>query len=386
MEFEWENLITKETYLSEKPMIIHQGGTWSGKTIGILMAIVLWTSESKAGLTASVVAPSYPHLRRGAVKDFKDIMIDAGFWKRKYWNASTLTYKIGRSTIEFASIDSEAKAKSGKRDILFLNESIDIDYTIARHLINRTRLRTVIDYNPAFEFWAHEHYIGSTKTDFFRSTYIHNPKIPEHIREVIESYKETDKEYYKVYALGKTGSLSGRVFSNFRFVDSFPENCKWVCYGVDYGYTHDPTTLIKVGYAKGEIWVQELHHQTGVSIEKMERLFFENGLKKGLDEIVPDPSEKLGNDELAKKGWRIINLNSDIKYGIDLMKRRRINITQDSKFTKKEFRNYRYVKDREGNFINIPEDKMNHTIDPIRYVHLHKFAHEMETGRYSAHM
>ncbi len=116
-----------------------QGGTWAGKTYGIIPILVDYAARHR-NKVVTVTAETVPALKGGAIKDFKNVMRDTGRWFEERWNATDLHYTFATGTkIEFKSFDSVGKAQAaGKRDVLFINEAPYIAYEIADALIGRT--------------------------------------------------------------------------------------------------------------------------------------------------------------------------------------------------------------------------------------------------------
>ena len=96
--------------------------TSAGKTFGIL-PVLINIAASKPNTEISVVAESIPHLKRGALKDFKKIMLFTHRWYDAYFNRTDSKYTFPNgSYIEFFSADNDAKLRGARRDILYMNE------------------------------------------------------------------------------------------------------------------------------------------------------------------------------------------------------------------------------------------------------------------------
>ena len=144
---------TKKAWLSKPRYISSCGGTRSGKTFSNLQLLILVANTRK--VTISVVSETMPHLKRGAIRDFQNIM--GTEFDETRWNKTDAIYTFPNgSIIEYFSADSPAKVHGPARDILFLNEAQNISYDIARQLFVRTSERILIDYNPTHTFWVNE--------------------------------------------------------------------------------------------------------------------------------------------------------------------------------------------------------------------------------------
>jgi phage terminase large subunit len=361
--------------INKLPLIIQQGGTYSGKTYSIILALVAFLSKSKKPLTVSVVSCTFPHLKRGVLRDFADIAEKVGDLKE--WNKSDCIGKIGNSTIEFFSADNDGKVRGSKRDILFINEANLINYERYRQLSLRTRQTTILDYNPVSEYWLHSDVFPTLREKdyiFRRTTYKDNPRTPEKVMRDIESLKATNEQLYNVYALGKTGYATGLIFPKITLVDDFPEDAKKQCYGMDFGFTNDPTAVIRIGFLSGKLYLQELLYETHLTNRDISERFRGLGFNKRT-EIVADSAEPKSIEELRRLGWNVYPCSKkDIKYGIDLMQRYEICVTKDSLNLLKEFRNYAWKVDTNGKPMNVPIDSFNHGCDAIRYAIIHKLS------------
>lgn len=357
------------------PLVIQQGGTYSGKTYSILLSLIEYLKESKDSLTVSVVSCTFPHLKRGAMRDFADIMDKVGGLKD--WNKTDCIGHIGNSIIEFFSADNDGKVRGGKRDVLFVNEANLINYERFRQLSMRTRQTTIIDFNPVSEFWLHDQVLPGVQAGeylFRRTTYKDNPRTPDKVVKDIEALKLTDAQLYRVYALGKTGNISGLIFPNVTYVDQFPEEAKKQAYGLDFGFTNDPTALVRIGFLSGKLYLQELIYETGMTNPDISNRMKELGVSKRA-EIVADSAEPKSIEELRRMGWNVWpGTKREIVYGIDLVKRHPLCVTKDSLNLAKELRNYAWKVDASGRSLNVPIDAYNHGIDSVRYAVIHKLA------------
>lgn len=368
-----------------------QGGTSAGKTYGII-PILIDTAARRPRLRITVVAESIPAVKDGAVKIFKDVMFDTGRWFEARWISNPMEYTFGNgSVIQFKSFDTIGKAKaSGKRDILFLNEANHIPYEIADALMIRSK-ETWIDYNPDNEFWVHTEILQEHNSEFLLLTYKDNEALPPETLEdllikIEKAFHDSTKDWHnpdnikstywanwcKVYIEGEIGSLQGTVFQ-FKQVPTIPMEAELIGYGLDWGFTNDPTALTAVYRCNGELYLEELIYQTGLTnamiIAELVRLKVSKHKPIVADSAEPKSIQDLvdggyGNVEAAKKG------PDSIRNGIATLQEYPINVLSSSLNVIKELRNYRWEVDKAGKTTNNPIGKYNHAIDGIRYVAL----------------
>ena len=160
------------------------GGTRSGKTFANLQLIYELAALDKRPTLTSIVSETFPHLKRGAIRDFPIAIGD--YYDDRCWNKSDSTYTLPNgSVLEFFSADSPSKVHGPARDRLFLNEIQNIPYEIARQLFVRTKGLILMDYNPTATFWGNELVEPRPDCITIHSTYKDNALLsPEQIREI----------------------------------------------------------------------------------------------------------------------------------------------------------------------------------------------------------
>jgi phage terminase large subunit len=350
--------------------VVNCGGTRSSKTFSILQCLYFKASQDSSGRLYSVVSETMPHLKRGAERDFFSFLSRYDMYCPENHNKTDHIYKVGRSLIEFFSADSMDKVHGPGRDVLFYNEIQNSDYETFFHLVQRTRDQVYVDYNPTHEFWIYPKLLNNPtyKKDitFIHSTIMDNPFITDAIKKDVLRRAEIDENYRKVYLEGVPGVLEGLVF---RFVQSsLPQEARFLCYGLDFGYSVDPTSLVAIYIQGNNLYFDERIYQTGLTNADIGGLMSELGVKKGFDEIYADSSEPKSITDLQRQGFnvRAVRKGSDsIRAGIDIMRQYNLHLTKNSINGIKEFRGYHWVI-KEGRPAE-PSKVMNHFVDACRY-------------------
>jgi len=371
MEFVVTTAIKKLSKLKKRKKII-QGGTSAGKTFGII-PLLIDKAIRESNTEVSIVSESIPHLRRGALKDFLKIMIMTNRYRDNQFNKSMLKYKfLNGSYIEFFSIESADKLRGARRHVLYVNEANNIPFDAYNQLAIRTSGDIWIDFNPTSSFWAHTEIKNNKDSDFLKLTYLDNEALPDTIVKDIEKakYKAHKSNYWKnwwnVYGLGEIGSLEGACIKDWSEM-VLPEEARLLCYGMDFGYTNDPSTLIALYKYNNAYIFDEVIYQKGLLNSQISNLLKTYEVK---ELVYADSAEPKSIAELSSYGHMILPVKKgkdSIVYGINLINQNEIYITPRSTNLIHELQNYVWLKDREGNTLNKPLDAFNHCIDAMRY-------------------
>ena len=381
--FQRTTAVNRILALKKRKKII-QGGTSASKTYSIL-AILIDRAAKLPGLETSVVSESIPHLRRGAIKDFLKIMRDTGRLVEDRWNKSLLTYTFANGAyIEFFSADQEDRLRGARRNILYINEANNIPFEAYHQLAIRTSDDIYIDFNPSGEFWAHSEVLQEDDSELLILTYLDNEALPPNVisdfnnarrkseSELLAGIKGFWYNWCKVYIDGEIGSLQGAVFNNWDQVDKIPDDATFVSYGLDFGFTNDPTALVGVWKKSGDIYISQLIYETGLTNPDISERFKKLNVNK---HIVADSAEPKSIEELKRLGHSVWGANKgpdSIKHSINTLQQFRMHITKDSTDLIKELRTYRWLVDNSNKTTNDVIDYNNHAIDALRYVALNK--------------
>jgi len=344
------------------------GGTAASKTISILIWIIDYCQTVKnVNKLVTVTSESYPHLQKGAMLDFQRIMKDRGYWKDDLWHDTKheYTFETG-NRLEFATFDTYSKAHGSRRDVLFVNEGNNMPYNIVDQLMVRTREIVWLDWNPTSEFWFYNNILGvRDDVDFITLTYKDNEALDETTVKEIESHKN-NRGWWQVYGLGQLGELEGLIYPGWKIIDSVPEEARLKKYGLDFGYSVDPTASDAIYDWNDSLVIDEVIHQKGLSNRQIAEVFL--NLERA--SVIADSAEPKSIDEIASYGVPIFPSTKgpdSVRQGIQVVQDQQIFVTKRSVNTIKERRNYLWKVDREGNTTNEPSDIWNHHMDDIRY-------------------
>ena len=350
--------------------IVHQGGQWSGKTVNILAVLATRASREK-NRVITITSESLPHLKRGALRDFETYI--SPYFKPFITNHNktdnTFTFNTG-SIIEFKTFENAQSASGAKRHYLYINEANSFNSLLFFQLNSRTDIQTIIDYNPAAQFWAHEQLIGTAGWTTFYSDHRHNPFLSDERHREIENIK--DPELWRVYARGITGNVQGLIFPDWiKMTDaefwSVVKETPFIV-GCDFGYTNDPTAIVQVWRVAGNVYINELAYESGIPPKHINQIVRTAGVDGNIPMYCDHDPEMITQLQYhgllaypARKGAGSINA------GIEKVKEFKVFYSESSINLDIEKRKYMWMTDPlTGKPTNKPIDQFNHSLDASR--------------------
>lgn len=349
------------------------GGTSAGKTIAILQILIDY-AETVPGQLISVVSESFPHLRRGAMRDFQNIMQSTDkdrisrwdYYGEACWSKTDYTFTFfNGSRIEFFSADQPGKVRGPRRDVLFVNEANNVPKEAWDQLVLRTRQFAFADWNPVANFYLYDDYglhdeghIGSDDddTDFMILTYQDNEGLEAAIVKEIQKRAALNKAWGRVYAEGIRGELEQKIFKDWAIIDEIPHEASLEVAGMDFGYAQDPTVLVDIYYYNGGYIIDEQIYRVGLKDNEAANQILNGPTPNKL--IIGDSADKQKIDLLYGMGLNIIGVEKK-GYGgdkftnaaIGFVQNQRVSITKRSTNVIKSYRNFMWQTDKDGNII-----------------------------------
>lgn len=363
-----ETTATHKIVKLEKKIRAVCGGTSASKTISILLYLIGLAQIDEEPTLTSVISESTPHLKRGAIRDFKNIMQGHAYWRESKWNAtdSIYTFETG-SKIEFFSADQADKLRGARRDRGFINEANNINLDAFDQLEVRTKDFMFLDWNPTNEFWFYtdikEH---RNDIDFITLTYKDNEALSQEIIDSIESRKSR-KGWWQVYGLGQLGEVEGKIYKDWKIIDEIPHEARLERRGMDFGYSNDPTVIVDIYYYNGGFIIDEVTYQKGLSNKQIADI-----ITSREDKVltIADSAEPKSIDEIRSYGVNILGCKKgrdSVRQGIQFVQDQQISVTKRSINVIQCYRNYLWATDREGKVLNVPEHTFSDPMDAIRY-------------------
>ena len=363
MNLEINTTITFENLIDAKHRVSHHiGGTRSGKTYAILQYLIVKAIEGTENIT--IVRKTIPSLKRTVLKDFIDILKGLEIWHEADFNITDRIWAYNNSTIQFISTDDAEKLRGVKSSILFIDEASEIDEESYFQLSIRTEKQIILAYNPTISPF---HWLRLMEDcDRFLTTYRDNPYLSKEIITGIEELQTKNPKYWKIYGKGEYAPNEKAVFQ-FQTGDK-PEGSDFICYGLDFGFSIDPTALVGVWKAGDTLFLQELMYERGlVTSDIVDRL---KRLSLNREEIWCDSAEGRLIEEIYRSGLNAKPVKKgpdSITFGISVMKNFNIVVDTKSQNLINEMYSYQYATDKHGYTTDKPEGGLDHLIDAARY-------------------
>lgn len=340
----------------------------------------------------------FSDIRESLWRDFRDQISDLGIEDEFQINEGSMkaTHKLTQNTLiskgfKKSAGNQTAKLKSiagathvlieeadevGEKDFDKMDDSL--------RTVKVDQVQVMLLFNPEDEnSWINSRWFTNNKPNTndpellaIHATYKDNLKYtsPSTVNK-LESYKQRDPEYYKIFTLGLWGGgAKGRVYENWKSIDEFPDIAHSI-YGLDFGFTNDPAALVEVQKHNDKVYVRELIYETGMTNQDLANRIKELEI---YGVIYGDSAEPKSIAEIKRLGVNIkpsTKGTDSIRAGIDLMKQHDVFVTSSSKNIWHECKYYVWQTDRDGRPTNKPKDLHNHAMDAIRYAlftHYHK--------------
>jgi phage terminase large subunit len=353
-----------EEHLKKARIIINEGGTGSSKTHSLAQLFALVLVKEK-GAVLSIVRKTMPALRATAMRDFFNILKDWGIYRVENHNKSENIYTYKSSQVEFFGIDEPLRVRSRRRKYLWLNEANEFTLEDYRQLAMRTSGQIFLDYNPSyFDHWIYDELQTRDDCVVIPSTYKDNPFLQKEIIKEIESYKNKDKNYWRIYGLGLKGIAETLIYSHWQLCDDLPESPDELIYGLDFGY-NNPSALLEIAVKDREYYWKEKIYQSYLTNQQLIEKMVDDGIDKKRC-MYADSSEPQRIKEIGEAGFNVMPADKSVSDGIDFIKSHGFYITKDSLNALREARHYSW-KTKDGKPIDEPVKVRDHLMDAGRY-------------------
>ncbi len=243
--------------------------------------------------------------------------------------------------------------------------------------------QTTLTFNP----WSAEHWLKKRFFDkkqngvsTYSTNYLINEFLDDTDRNIFKIMKETNPRKYAVAGLGEWGIAEGLVYENWETLEfdvnklGEQDHTEWQYrsfFGLDYGYTNDPTAFIafSLNPITKQLFIFDEHYEKKMLNSDIANMIISKGYAK--ERIRADAAEPKSNDDLRRLGISRIQPSvkgkDSILNGIQKISEYKIYVHPKCVNTIKELSSYRYEVDKFDNGINKPIDYNNHLMDAMRY-------------------
>lgn len=374
-----------------------EGGSRSSKTWSIFQYLMFNIALAGKRETLTIVRDKLTWIRSTLLKDFEEMTLMYGIKTTPEINfqRQDQVYKINGTEFGFFGLDYPQKLHGRKQHRFWINEAVpEASKMSFDQLEQRTEIGGFVDYNPIDD----QHWIFDLQkrpdVKMLKSSWRDNPFLAQPIIDKLLSYEPTpeniaqgtaDLYMWEVYGQGNKARLQGTIFNNWDIVEGVPEEAKFLGYGLDFGFTNDPTAMVGLYMMDNELYADEVLYQTGMTNQDIVKYLELLEIKRN-DDIVGDSAEPKSIEEIYRSGFNIYPAEKGIdsvKFGIDLLNSFKLHITRRSINLEMELRRYKYAEDKNGRSLNKPIDAFNHQIDALRYIATAKLRRKSEVKVYS---
>ncbi len=262
---------------------------------------------------------------------------------------------------EFETISLSIRQQGIQNRVIVIMNPTDSNHFIYRKYIKDTHRMEMFDGFPV-QISTHPNVLH------IHTTWLDNREnlSEEFIKSALDM-KERNPERYAHIFMGHWDDVAeGAIFKKWGIVNEFPANAKKVAVGLDFGYVKDVSACVKCGVVGNDLYLDEQFYETGMGIKELVA-----ALKRTECFVYADSADPRLIDEIALQGIIIYPAQKgpgSVIAGIEkLLAYDNIFVTKRSVNVQEELRNYVWAKDKDGEFINAPEDSYNHACDAVRY-------------------
>ena len=388
-EFRPTNCMKKILKLKKRIKAVY-GGSSSGKTYCIL-AILYQKAVDNPGETITIASNTLANLKKGAIRDFKNILIATDCWDPDSWMKSESIYNLSNgSIIEFIGLEDETKARGPRRNRLFIDEANRVSFEVYQQLERRTDKEVLLSWNPSGPFFYNDYIRDDVDHDELVVNFKDNEALNEQQLEYFHNLERqsTRSEYmlneWKVYGLGEWGQVQGACIRDYKWCHSGdpgefydlagnPLEGYHLCgIGLDFG-NNDPNAAVALYKNDSNSFiVDEILYKPHLEISQLYKAI------KGYDTIIyadyawPQTINELNRLFQRSNGTTPVRKcrkgPDSVKNGIDLINEVDLYVTRGSNNLGKEFLSYRYKQDKDGNLVDGKTEGPDHLVDALRYV------------------
>ena len=363
-----------QTVNSDKRIIVHQGGSRSGKTYAICQYLIYLLTTREKRLVITIARKTLPALKGSVFRDFMEIADKVGITYFAEINKAEMTFKYKNHLVEFISLDNEMKVRGRKRTHCFLNEANEFFLEDFNQLSLRTTEKMILDFNPSDVIhWIYSDICTRDDCDTYITTFEDNAFLDPEIKKEILRMKVRDADRWRVYGLGERATFKeGQIFDNWKWIDYnefVDKNSSEIVYGLDWGYSNDPTGIVEVRRKNDRLYVHELLYKKGLTNQDIYNEIKNLGLEEEL--FICDSAEPKSLEDMKRLGLYCkpsTKGSGSVMNGIQIIKEYDVFASKQSKNLLQEYQYYIWESNKDGQTINkIKQNGMDHLMDGFRY-------------------
>lgn len=391
------NKVYKPLYTTKKRYVIIMGGRGAGRS-----------TVASQYVNARLVAPDYfrcaimryilGDIRNSIYREIVDRSIENNVKDNLSINDSNMVISYGNNSINavgFKKSSGEQKAKlkslanysdvvieeadeAPEEDFIQLDDSLrtvkgDIKIILLLNAPpkNHWIIKKWFDLEPteALDFYEPKLREGVDDVEFIRSSYEDNiQNLDDTTVKRYRDYQFTNPSHFYNMIKGYVPEVvKGKVYTNWQEIESVPHEARLERRCLDFGYTNDPTAIVDIYKYNGGYIIDEVAYQIGMSNRDIA-----NTIKVQTEKCltIADSSEPKSIDEIKLYDVNIqgaVKGPGSVNQGIQFIQAQKISYTKRSKNIKKEYENYAWMVNKDGETLNDPKDIYNHALDAIRY-------------------
>lgn len=387
------NEVYRPLFTTRKRYIILMGGRGAGRST-VASQFLLSHLVSPVYMRAAIMRFLLNDVRSSSFREIKDRIDEQGILIKP--NETMMSFEYGRNSINAHGFrksqgDNTAKLKSlanyNKVWIEEADEAPEDDFTQLDDSLRTTKgdIQLLLTLNPPPKnHWIIKRWFRlepSEMDGFYIPICVHPDvefvwtdwrvnarNIDQATQRRYEEYRTTKPDHYWNMIRGYVPEvLKGKIYKDWRIVEDVPHNARLLGYGLDFGFDPDPAAIVAIYYYEGGYILDEITYQTELENRHLASIL--NNKKKA--PVVADSAEPKSINEMRTEGVDVFGCEKggdSVRYGIKHVQSLRISYTRRSVNIHKEYENYAWKINKDGDEVGIEDPKCaNHAMSAVRY-------------------
>ena len=390
------NQVYKPLFLDKSRYVILMGGRGAGRST-VASQFALANLVSDQFFRCAIMRYILGDIRNSIFREITDRIEESEIQDSVSINTSLMQMERGTNTINAvgfrkSSSDQRAKLKSlANYNCVIIEEADEIPEEDFMQLDDSLRtvkgdIKIILLLNPpAKTHWiikrwfdllpsdTQDFYIPQLKANIKDTTFIHTSyhdnrlNLDPNSTANYEQYKTSKPAHYHNMVRGLVPEVvQGKIYSNWVEIEDIPHEARLERYGVDFGYSNDPTAIVGIYYYNGGYILDEIVYKKGMSNKEIADTF--STIKGAV--VIADSAEPKSIDEIKSYGVNIQPAQKgkdSINQGIQYVQDQQISVTKRSRNIWIEYDNYCWAIDKDGMAKNTPKPGYDHAMDGTRY-------------------